>query len=242
MGGAARRHHPPLRPLPAPQRGARPRQHAGGTGLPRRRRLRRLARNRGTLPNSFARLARNKKAGHCSRLGAREATHVALTQSASARDDDCRLHCCWRLRFPQKSSPNRAVNVGANDIGGVVTSAKGPRSRRLGDRGDHRTADQVRADRRHRRSGPLSHPRSSEGQLQRLGARLWPRRFSQGATAKPGKQLNLTAVIAPNDGRGGALLSGDLLVRDDEDSARERVRRQERHSGKDHAERLAASR
>src|ERR1019366_4437265 len=63
QGGTARRHHPPLRPLPAPQRGARPRQHAGGTGVPRRRRLRGLARNRGTLPNSFARLvAINKPA------------------------------------------------------------------------------------------------------------------------------------------------------------------------------------
>ena len=46
----ARRYHPPLRPLPAPQRGARPRQHAGGTEVPRRRRVRRLARIRGTLP------------------------------------------------------------------------------------------------------------------------------------------------------------------------------------------------
>ena len=30
MGEGARRHHPPLRPLPAPQCGARPRHHAGG--------------------------------------------------------------------------------------------------------------------------------------------------------------------------------------------------------------------
>ena len=37
--------------------------------------------------------------------------------------------------------------------------------------------------------------------------------------AKPGQQLNLTAVPAPNEARGGALLPGDLLVHDDEDSA-----------------------
>ncbi len=33
--GIARRHHPPLRPLPASQRRARPRQHAGGTEVSR---------------------------------------------------------------------------------------------------------------------------------------------------------------------------------------------------------------
>ncbi len=36
MGGDARRHHPPLRPLSASQRRARPRDHAGGAGVPRR--------------------------------------------------------------------------------------------------------------------------------------------------------------------------------------------------------------
>ena len=35
----ARRHHPPLRPLSAPQSHARPRNHARGADLPRRRRL-----------------------------------------------------------------------------------------------------------------------------------------------------------------------------------------------------------
>ena len=41
---AARRHHPPVRPLPAPQRRARPRHHARGAGVPRRRRLQGLGR------------------------------------------------------------------------------------------------------------------------------------------------------------------------------------------------------
>ena len=40
--------------------------------------------------------------------------------------------------------------------------------------------------------------------------------------AKPGQNLDLTAVPAPS-GRCRALLSGDLLVRDDEDSAGRRT-------------------
>ena len=35
MGGNPRRHHPPLRPLPAPQRRARPHHDAGRTDVPR---------------------------------------------------------------------------------------------------------------------------------------------------------------------------------------------------------------
>ena len=66
MGGAARRHHPPLRPLPASQRGARPRQHAGGTEVPRRAAALPAEREkyRGTLPNAFVRLGANEQAGH----------------------------------------------------------------------------------------------------------------------------------------------------------------------------------
>jgi uncharacterized protein (DUF924 family) len=43
MGRAARRHHPPFRPLPASQRRAWPRHHGRGAGLPRQRRLRGLS-------------------------------------------------------------------------------------------------------------------------------------------------------------------------------------------------------
>ena len=39
MGRAPRRHHPPVRPLSPPQPPAGPRDHAGGAGLPGRRRL-----------------------------------------------------------------------------------------------------------------------------------------------------------------------------------------------------------
>ena len=55
------------------------------------------------------------------------------------------------------------------------------RSGRLGDRGDDRPPDEIRQDGRDRRQRPLPHPRSSEGHLQRLGARLRARRFAQGA-------------------------------------------------------------
>ena len=43
-----------------------------------------------------------------------------------------------------------AVAIDNDDIGGVVTGPSGPGSRRLGDRGDNRSADQIRQDGRHR--------------------------------------------------------------------------------------------
>src|SRR5712691_9196455 len=52
-------------------------------------------------------------------------------------------------------------------------------SGRLGDRGDHRSAHQVCQSRGHRRARPLSDPRASGGELQRLGARLWAGRFRE---------------------------------------------------------------
>ena len=45
--------------------------------------------------------------------------------------------------------------------------------------------------------GPLRRARSAEGQLQRLGARLRPRRFAEGR-GEPGRSLNLTAAPAPS--------------------------------------------
>ena len=130
------------------------------------------------------------------------------------------------------------VKVGAKSIGGVVTSAQRAGGRRLGDRRDHRTADQVRAHRRHRRQGPLSHSRSAGCRLQRLGARLRPGRFAENARQARHASQSRGGDRAERGG-GGALLSGDLLVHDDEDSARQRVRRQERYSREVHAERLA---
>ena len=101
------------------------------------------------------------------------------------------------VRAQQAGSAQVAIDN--DDIGGVVTGPERAGSRRLGHRRDDRPADQVRPHRRHRRPGPLRHPRSAEGQLQGLGARLWPRRFAEGATASRARSLNLTAVIAPNE-------------------------------------------
>ena len=55
-----------------------------------------------------------------------------------------------------------------------------PRSRRLGDRGNDRPADEIREDRRHRRSRALRHSRSAPSELQRLGARIRAHRFAEG--------------------------------------------------------------
>ena len=89
--------------------------------------------------------------------------------------------------------------------------------RRLGDRRNDRPADQVRQDRRHRRRGPLPHPRSAEGQIQGLGARLWARRLAEGATASPARRQPDRGAGAECGG-GGAILSGDLLVFDAQDA------------------------
>ena len=60
--------------------------------------------------------------------------------------------------------------------------------------------------------------------------------------AKPASNSRSHGRARAERSGGGALLPGDLLVHADEDSAGERVRRQERNSREAHAERLAASR
>ena len=54
-----------------------------------------------------------------------------------------------------------------------------PRGGGVGDRRDERPAHEVRAHRRDRRSGPVPHPGSSEGELQRVGARLRARGLAE---------------------------------------------------------------
>ena len=102
-----------------------------------------------------------------------------------------------RLCAQQPSSPP-GVTVGADRSRRRRQRHGWTGSRRLGDRGDHRPAHQIRQDRRHRRPGPLRHARPAEGEVQRLGARLRPGRFAEGRARRPGSILNLTAVIAPN--------------------------------------------
>ena len=97
-------------------------------------------------------------------------------------------------------------------------------SRRLGDRGDHRPADQIRQDRRHRRPGPLRAARTAEGELQRVGARLWPGGFAEGAErARQDRQPH--GGGGAECGGGGGVLSGDLLVFDAENPGQEPVPR-----------------
>ena len=58
---------------------------------------------------------------------------------------------------------------------------------------------------------------------------VWVRGYglvdSKKVTAEPGKNLNLTAVAAPDDARRRPVLPGDPLVLDDEDSGGQGVRR-----------------
>ena len=109
----------------------------------------------------------------------------------------------------------------------------------MGHCGDHRTADEIRQDRRHRRPGPLCDPRpAAECELPGLGPRLRSGGFAQTAReARPAAQP-YGGAGAERGGR-GALLPGDLLVHDDEDPAGQGFRRQHRYSEGDHAGHLA---
>ena len=75
----------------------------------------------------------------------------------------------------------RGISIGDNDLGGVVTSANGPEAGVwvIAETTDLPT--KIRQDRGHRRSRALPHPRSSESQLQRVGARIRAGRLAQGA-------------------------------------------------------------
>ena len=138
------------------------------------------------------------------------------------------------LRSPRRSRSTPTTSAAWS------TAPNGAGSRRLGDRRDHRPADPLHPQRRHRRPGPLCHPRSADRQLPGLGARLWPGRLAEDARqARPAAQPHRGARA--ERGRGGALLSGDLLVRDDEASAGEGLRRLDRHSEEHHARHLASA-
>ena len=76
------------------------------------------------------------------------------------------------------SQQSAAVRIDGDDIGGVVTSDKGPEA------GVWVIAETSElptklANGCHRRSGTLRDSRSATRQLQRLGARLWADRFSK---------------------------------------------------------------
>ena len=82
----------------------------------------------------------------------------------------------------QQSAP-AAVAIDNDDIGGVVTGPNGPEAGVWVIAETTRPSDPLRQDRRHRRPGPLRRARSSEGQVQGVGARLRPRRHPPRSTA-----------------------------------------------------------
>ena len=76
------------------------------------------------------------------------------------------------------------------------------------------------------RSRALRHAGSSESWIHRVGTRLRARRFAEGShRARQDRQSDGSAGAEP--GCGGAILSGDLLVFDAQDPAKERVPRGE---------------
>ena len=92
----------------------------------------------------------------------------------------------------------------------------------MGDRGDHRPADQDEQDRGDRRSGPLRDPGSAQGELHRLVARVRPRRFGEDPE-RTRQDREHYGHSGPDRSRRGPVLSGDLLVLHAEDSGQEHV-------------------
>ena len=117
-----------------------------------------------------------------------------------------------------------SLRVGASDLGGVVTSANGPEAGVwvIAETNDLPTklAKIVVTDDR----GRYLHPRSPEGELSRVGARLWPRRLAEDADGARKAPQPDGSRGAKRRG-GGGILPGDLLVLDAEGPGEERVPR-----------------
>ena len=110
-----------------------------------------------------------------------------------------------------------AVRIDADDIGGVVASAKGPEA------GVWVIAETTELPTRFSRSVITDDQgRYVLPDLPKAGYSIWVRGYglvdSPKVKATPGKIVNLTAVVRAERSRRGAILSGDLLVFDDEDS------------------------
>ena len=138
----------------------------------------------------------------------------------------------------QQSAPP-AVAIDNDDIGGVVTGANGPEAGVwvIAETTDlpTRYAKMVVTDDQGRYVVP---------DLPKAKYKVWVRGYGLVDSAKvdgePGKQLNLTRGAGAERSRGGQILSGDLLVFDDEDPGRQPVRQEgRRHPGQGQAERLA---
>ena len=125
----------------------------------------------------------------------------------------------WLAASPVELSSQQSVTVQIDndDIGGVVTSAKGPEA------GVWVIAETTELPTRF-----ASMVVTDDGgryvlpDLPKVNYNIWVRGYglvdSPKVKSAPGKILNLKAVVAPSASRGGGVLSVDLLVLDDEDS------------------------
>ena len=140
---------------------------------------------------------------------------------------------------PAQLRAQTAVAIDNDDIGGVVTGPNGPEAGVWVIAETTRPADPLRQDRRHRRSGPLRRPRSAEGEIQRLGARLRPGRFAEGRrrarqAAQPDRRARRRTTRRPRKYYPAIYWYSMLKI-----PPRQRVRRQGRHPRQDQEDRLA---
>ena len=96
-------------------------------------------------------------------------------------------------QFARAQQTDTAIRVLENELGGVVTGPNGPEA------GVWVIAETTELPTKFARSssptsGALSHSRSSEGELQRLGAWLWSRRFAE-------DECRRRAALAQSHGR-----------------------------------------
>ena len=85
------------------------------------------------------------------------------------------------VQLSAQTAAQTTVAIDDNEIGGVVTGANGPEAGVWVIAETTELPTKFAQHRRHRRSGPLPHPRSADRELQRLGARLRSGRFAQAA-------------------------------------------------------------
>jgi hypothetical protein len=131
------------------------------------------------------------------------------------------------------SQQNAAVRIDNDDIGGVVTSAKGPEA------GVWVIAETTNLPTRFARMVVTDDQgRYVLPDLPKANYNIWVRGYglvdSPKVRATPGKTLNLKGVVAPNDAA-AAELSGNLLVLNAQDSRQGRISRhrgkRQRHAG-----------
>ena len=117
-----------------------------------------------------------------------------------------------------------AVAIDADDIGGVVTGPNGPEA------GVWVIAETTDLPTRYTKMVVTDDQgRYVVPDLPKANYSVWVRGYglvdSPKVQSEPGKIVNLRAVAAPSEAAAAQVLSGDLLVLDDEDAGRERVRR-----------------